>query len=304
VVLFWLATTSWLVKQKVLPPLLVGEPPSLSRIAEAQVRALPTGWNISCDGRRRGWALSDVRPQPSGMRHMHGWVHLDPLVLKETFRGLLGAFSQLLGQPFDGLSLDARSLLAVDPLGRLVRFDSTVRFGSMPEVISVSGTAEGNRLQIQVHAWNASFRNEAFLPPHALPSDALSPQTHLPGLRVGQTWTVPVFSPLRFSKDPLEIIYATVERTEPVEWNGAEEDAWLVVYRTEPGQASAIRQAPRGKLWVRQDRYGTVLRQQAVFFDTTITFDRLPDGDAVELADRHGPEWWSDDHKPQAQNHD
>jgi len=38
VVVLWLATMSWLVKEKVLPPLLIGEPPSYSEIIEAQNR--------------------------------------------------------------------------------------------------------------------------------------------------------------------------------------------------------------------------------------------------------------------------
>ncbi len=82
------------------------------------------------------------------------------------------------------------------------------------------------------------------------------------------------------------------------------ENAWLVVYRTEPGKATAVGQAPRGKLWVRCDRDGTVLKQQVVFFDTTITFVRLPDSDAVELADAAGPEWWNEDGNRRVQNHD
>ena len=303
VVLFWLATMSWLVKEKVLPPLLVGEPPSLNRIAEAQFCALPTGWRISCNDRRLGWALSDVRPQPNGMKSIHGWVHLEPSALKETLRGALGTFSHLIEQPLHGLSLDARSIMVVDPLGRLVRFRTTVRLEPLREVVSVSGMAEGDQLQIQIHAGEVLLRSETYLPPRLL-RDAMSPQTHLPGLRIGQTWTVPVYSPFRLSKDPLEIIYATVERIEPVAWNGDTEDAWLVVYRTEPGKASALGQESRGKLWVRRDQYGTVLKQQVAFFDATITFVRLPVDEATELVDAAGPEWWNEDNKPRAQSHD
>ena len=38
VVILWLATMSWLVKEKVLPPLLVGEPPNYSRIIGRKAR--------------------------------------------------------------------------------------------------------------------------------------------------------------------------------------------------------------------------------------------------------------------------
>ena len=52
---------------------------------------------------------------------------------------------------------------------------------------------------------------EIQLPSDALLSDILSPQMRLPGLRLNQTWTVPVYSPFMPDK-PLEIIRATVER--------------------------------------------------------------------------------------------
>ena len=106
------------------------------------------------------------------------------------------------------------------------------------------------------------FAAKFLLPPKALLSDALSPQTQLPGFAPARRWTVPVYSPLWPAK-PLEIIYATVDGTEPVLWNGAVEDAWLVVYRSEPGSGAGSSQSPRGKLWVRRD--GTVLKQQVVF---------------------------------------
>ena len=52
VVVLWLATMSWLVKEKVLPPLLIGEPPSYPEIIEAQNREPPVGWEVFLDGRR------------------------------------------------------------------------------------------------------------------------------------------------------------------------------------------------------------------------------------------------------------
>jgi hypothetical protein len=286
----WLATMSWLVKEKVLPPLLAGDPPSYSQIIEAQKDAPPVGWRMSLSGRTIGWALNDTKPQQTGLTDIHGRVHFDALPLDEMMPSWLRTFSRLLGQSSNHMEMDARSVLTIDPLGHLVRFDSTVHADPLSEAVSVRGTVDGQQLQLTVRTGNASFTNEAFLPNDALLSDALSPQTQLPGLRAGQKWTVPVYSPLWPAKNPLEIIQAEVEGTEPVFWNQTVEECWLVVYRSDAGSTNSSH-APRGMLWVRRD--GTVLRQQILLFDTIIRFDRMTDPEAVKLASSVGVEWWS-----------
>ena len=202
----------------------------------------------------------------------------------------LRSLTQLIRQPIDRLRMDARSVLTIDSLGHLLRFDSSVRVDPFHDVICVRGTVEGRQLQLKVRSGETSFTSEAFLPSDALLSDALSPQTRLPGLREGQTWTMPVYSPFWSSKNPLEIVHATVESLEPIIWNGDPENCWLVVYRSDPG-SGGISQDPRGRLWVRRD--GAVLRQQVFLFDSIIRFDRLPDDKAVELAEEAGPQWWN-----------
>jgi hypothetical protein len=271
--------------------LLVGEPPSYSQIVEAQKEAPPVGWRMSLSGRTIGWALSDTKVQPTSLTEIHGRVHFDALPLDEMMPSWLHTFSRLMGQRTDRMQMDARSALTIDQLGHLVRFDSTVHVDPLSEAISVQGTVDGRQLQLTVRTGNASFTNEAFLPSDALLSDALSPQTQLPGLRAGQTWTVPVYSPLWPAKNPLEIVKATVEGTEPVFWNQAVEDCWLVVYRSDTAAASGSGHPPRGMLWVRRD--GTVLRQQVLLFDSVIRFDRMNDAEAVKLASTVGTQWWS-----------
>lgn len=302
VVLLWLGTMTWLVKEKVLPSLLVGEPPSYSKIIEAQRQTPPVGWRVSFNNRPIGWALTDTKLQSSGLTEIHGRVHFDTLPLQEMMPGWLRSLSRLIEHPADKLQMDARSVLTIDALGHLVRFNSKVRVDPLNEVICVRGTVEGRKLELLVRTGPASFSSEAMLPSDALLSDALSPQTQLPGLRIGQKWTVPVYSPLWPAKYPLEIIHATVEDMEPVFWNGAMEDAWLVVYRNDPSSGTAEGQAPRGKLWVH--RNGTVLRQQVLLFDSTITFVRMPDDEAVELAESAGEEWWSTENEQRGDIHD
>ncbi len=82
VVLLWLATISWLVTEKVLPPLLVGEPPNYSRIIESQEHGSLTGWHILINRRCVGWALSETQRQSSGLVEIRDRVHFGVLPLE------------------------------------------------------------------------------------------------------------------------------------------------------------------------------------------------------------------------------
>jgi hypothetical protein len=125
---------------------------------------------------------------------------------------------------------------------------------------------------------------EVFVPPGALAGDMLSPQACLPGLRQGQVWTVPSYSLLRPPTNPMEILQARVEGSEPISWNGRLEDAWLVVFHLNQGLGLGTDQTLRERLWVRHD--GTVLLQKVMVFDCVLTFVRLPDRETAELTKR------------------
>lgn len=288
--MLWLATMSWLVTEKVLPLLWIGEPPSYSRIVEAQKDAPPVGWRILLDDRPLGWALSQTKLQKTGLTDIRGWVHFDALPLEEMMPGWRRVLSPLIERLIEQPQMDAWSVLTIDPLGHLVRFDSAVRLDPLKELIRVRGAVEGQQLDLTFRSGEVSFSSEAFLPSDSLLCDALSPQTQLPGLRVGQEWTVPVYSPLRPAKSPLEIIHAKVERREPIFWSGVMKDCWLVVYRSDTTGLPGDSQVPRGKLWVRRD--GMVLKQQVLLFDATINFERLSEEEAFAIARDAGPQWW------------
>jgi len=292
VVVLWLATMSWLVREKVLPPLLVGEPPSYCQVIEAQNRDPPVGWKVLWKGEPLGWALTDTKLQPTGLTEIHGRVHFDKFPIGAMTPVWLQPFLGLIKKPAGQLRMDASSELLIDTFGRLLRFDSAVQLDPLIEKVSMRGTVEGGQLELLVRSGNQSFSHEIPLPPKALLSDALSPQTRLPGLHVGQTWSVPIFNPLWPTKSPIEIICATVEGSEPIYWNGVIEDAWLVVYRHDSGSGARASQNVKGRLWVRRD--GAVLQQEAMLFDSSVVFVRLADKETTKLIDETaGPRWWA-----------
>ncbi|OHB86416.1 MAG: hypothetical protein A2V98_08475 [Planctomycetes bacterium RBG_16_64_12] len=286
VVLLWVATMSWLISQKVVPSLLVGEPPSYRTIVEAKQEEPLVGWSMTWNDRRVGWALDTTRPLANGMTEVRSLVHFDDLPLEEMTPGWLRSMLLPDGGADLRLEIEAKSKLTFDPLQRPSEFESSVGFQGMDDVIKVRGTLDGAQLKLSVHAGDITYDRELDLPREALLNDALSPQSKLPGLTRGQTWKVEIYSPLRPPHNPMEVLQATVEGTEPVVWGRRVVDAWLVVYRADPGAGTANARSSRGRLWVRRD--GTVLKQEVTVFDSAMTFVRLSDGDAAALAEAAG----------------
>jgi hypothetical protein len=282
VCVLWVIAMSWLVSEKVLPPLLLGDPPSYRTIADSRNYREPVGWKMFINGRQIGSALSTAQKLPGDQTEVKSRVIFDRLPVDELapswLRGMLGP---LLVPQAGNLKMESESTLTVDAEGRLAKFHSALHVQSMRNVVRLYGAFEGGRLKLTIHSGDFSYTTEVFLPPKSLAGDALSPQACLPGLRKGQTWTAPSYSPLRPPNDPMEILKAAVEDEELIVWNGRREPAWLVVYRADPGLSFGADKAARGRLWVRPD--GTVLRQQTMLLGCTLTFVRLSGDEAAAL---------------------
>ncbi len=286
VVLVWLAAMSWLITTKVLPSLLIGDPPQAEQILQAQMESPLVGWRMLWDGKELGWALNRTKMLPNDLTEVDTRVHFDRLPLRKIVPGPLQA---LLGGDLDlvaQLALDLHNTLVYDPLNRVCRFEAVVAFAPGLEVIKLRGRADDGQLHISMHYGQSLHEVETNLPSGMLFSESMSPQPSLPGLRLGQTWTVKVYSPFSNPTNPTEILHAVVESREPMVWNGRIVDAWLVVYRADPGNTSGRAGEVRGKMWVRSD--GTVLKQQATLFGSKLAFVRLTEAesDQLELSSR------------------
>lgn len=316
VAVLWLATMGWLLKAKILPPLMVGEPPSYRTILQADDDlAAPVSWNIELNGQPLGWATSRIRQHADGIGEIHSRVHLSRLPLAELTPAWMSSFVKLLegdrGETETIIAMESINVVEIDPLGRLIGFRSQTLLGPAPATadapqssgllmnISIRGVMDGDQLSIVVKSGEFEYATKVTVPPDALMGDALSPQTRLPNLRVGQTWTVPVYSPFRPPTSPLDILHATVERSDPIVWSDRVVPALLVVYRDDPGSGLTSKQAARGQVWV--DRSGTVLKQEVSLLTSKLTFVRrsadeaidpqtLPDGDAVKWRSRFSKE--------------
>jgi hypothetical protein len=288
VILFWLAAMSWLVVAKIVPPLRVGEPPNYASILEQGVDQPPVCWSIRMHDRAIGWAANKVVRRKDGITELYSRVYLGQFPWDDIAPGWLENVLKPMLSNFREMDVDKKSKLVVDPLGRLVGFESRVRVGNLPNAIKVSGQMEGSILKLSLQSGEFSHKGDHYLPPNALTSDELSPQANMPGLSVGQTWTVPLYSPFRSPNSPMEILQATVDRQDQLTWNGKSVKAHVIIYRDDPGSGLTSSE-PRGRVWVRDD--GVVLRQEVAIFRSHVHFVRLSEDRAEEIWRALGPDW-------------
>ena len=274
VVFLWLTTMAWLVFSKVLPPLLVGEPPEFA----TQTGAEPICWHVHWNERPLGWAASKTVAGIDDVTEIHSRVVLNRLPLDEMTPVWLKSFVNRMGS----VDMDARSRLEFDPLDRLSSFRTTIRIGEVSEAIQMNGRVDNSLLQLTVRSGDLEYTVEHNLPASSLLGNDLAPQTYLPNLRLGQTWTMPIYSPFHPPSSPLDILKATVEQEEMLIWHGRPVKTLLVVYRNEGGSGYFKSADHRGKIWVRGD--GAVLKQEVKLFDTALSFVRMSDEEAADMA--------------------
>lgn len=282
VVTLWLATMGWLVTQKVLPTLMVGDPPSTKSMLEARKPDVPLCWRVSWNGRELGWAMSNTLRQPDNSTKIRSVVHFDELPLADMIPDLLKGLIPDLKKVGNQVQMETRNVLLFSAENKLEGFDSAVRFDPIQNAVEVHGVVEGAMLSVGVRAGDFNYETDMRMPPQAMLSDALSPEVSLPGLHRDQTWSVKVYSPLRPPTSPIEIMQARVERMESLSWGDRRVDVWLVTYSPDSGSLLRRTDRPRSKLWVKRD--GTVLKQESSLFDSVMTFVRMPDDEAAKLA--------------------
>ena len=293
VVLLWLSTMGWLVKEKVLPPLLLGDPPSHQSILEARRGRPPVGWCLQWNGRDIGWGnqfdLATCRRrfshrQPRSFQRCclstkwrPGWLQAVFLAVKPG-----GRLEQVGDCSRDKIQTDAVSSLLIDASNRLSQIESSVSFLPSGRTISMHGVVSGSKLDLTIRSFDINLKAQVPLDADVLLHDALSPTACLPNLYEGQTWTVSVLTPLKYPNSPHEILLAKVEGLRRIRHDGRTVAVWLVTYNNNPGQKLSTDKKPHARLWVRTD--GVVLKQEMPILNSTMTFVRLPEKDALALA--------------------
>jgi hypothetical protein len=301
VVFFWLASMSWLVAAKIVPSLIGGDPPDYLADLKSE-DALPDAWRIRWRDRSIGHAVSRVIRMPDGQAELRSVVHFEKLPGKEISQQLLGAMA-FMARPLLGTNSDLDVELRVttrtqfDESDRMTQVSTIVDIDDLKSLIQMNGTIDANnRLDVVAmlnsgsnrsddgsgrHDENGAKFHQSFdLPPNTTLYDTLSRHGRLSKLRVGQSWTMPVYRGFP-PNQPIQIIQASVTQHEIIFWEGDDVETLLVVYTPDPGSKIQAAREPVGRQWVSMD--GLIVRQELSFAGLEFVFERMRDAEDCPL---------------------
>jgi hypothetical protein len=278
VVGFWLVMTAWLAMAKILPDWQPGSPPGHQSLYASGDKLLPVAWTVFCNDQPVGWAVTRTTRSPDSGVVVDSRLHFDRLPWDEMLPGWATLLVQRLVPGDEAGTFDARGRLAIDEAGDLRSFSSVVSQPGTDQPLVLTGAVDDGTVTIKVAAGELRYEATRHLPATMLLGDELSPQATLPGLTEGRRWTVPVYSPLRAGRSPIEILHAEVGGEETMYWEDGLVRVNVVNYRDDP---SSDRE-PRCRLWV--DPSGRVLRQEAALLGAAVAFLRRPDEEAARMA--------------------
>jgi hypothetical protein len=289
IVLFWLATSGWLISREVLPHLRPGEPPpvAIDLVDEAQRHAAPVLWIITRDGKRIGSARSWVSYRESD----DSFTLHNEIIRMEVNLGFLASFY-------------LRSLhtsYQVSRTGDLRAMHADIRADSS---LFLAGPREGGRSldpqikgqvsgEVRDHRFIANGwvealtlgRHEFTLEPVEVPSQGtvlnpLHPVNRLLNVRPGQRWRMPTINLLAealarsadgvlpaglLPSGPRFLDAEVLAEPQSLTWSNREARCLVIEYRSE--------QSVKARIWVR-DSDGLVLRQEALQDRETLVLQR------------------------------
>ncbi len=279
VVLLWLASMTWLVTAKILPSFAVGSPPDHHDMFCAEGQVL--GYQVRWSDEPVGWAVVHGKRLVQGGSQIDSRLHFNRLPLRQIIpEGILDLFALKDAIPGE-IRLDGRHEVTFHSSGRLQRFHSIVTLAPNVSTIQVEGFVAGDAIMLTIRSAGATYHTQRPLPENIMVSNGLMPQPQMPGLWKGRKWTVEMYSPLLPRTNPVQILQAEVVGRDHITWSGQLENAWLVVYRGDPGDGVGREGKERVWLWVRDD--GMVLKHKIALLDGTLAFVRLPPGQESEL---------------------
>ena len=166
VVCFWLASMTWLVWVKVLPPMLVGQPPTYAAVVAEQNDDQSVAWQLLWDGQPIGSATSGLVHDRDGLIVQTSNVDIRRLPLSKINPLRLGVLSAPPGYSETQLDLRAESRFEIHPLDHeLLGFQSKLTTSLLSEPILVRGVVEGTQLQLNVSAGSFTYRTATFIRP-------------------------------------------------------------------------------------------------------------------------------------------
>jgi hypothetical protein len=261
IILFWLATTSYVVVREWLPRLGTGAIEYNQLLANRAVDE-HSNWIISIDGKRIGTVLTNIQPRSDGAYSL-------------TSRASIG--TELLGNAMGATTINLFTEANVSPFGRLRSFHAGLNVEGTNFRAEFKGEMKGDELVATVTSADLPLSKE----PIRIPMDAktpigdsLAPVDRLPGLWVGRKWVTRMVDPqsllvptgLFSTSQPTKEVVHHVIGTETLVWNARPWECFVV----EDRQGDMV-----GKTWVRRAD-DLVLKQEAAFGTQKVTMELEP----------------------------
>ncbi|MGL4512788.1 MAG: hypothetical protein ACRCT8_06830 [Lacipirellulaceae bacterium] len=275
VVLLWLASMTWLVSARILPPFFEGEPP-VSGLARQDD---PVAWGIRVDGAPCGLAVLQAVDGGMGTKEVHSWLTLTRVPRPK------GAPSWLAGMldTLRTLSLTIRTRTAFDPLGRLTSFHTDIGLNDLESHVYIHGRVEKDTVRLRLRTGTYSKEIEQPWPADARLANELTPESKLLGVFPGQRWRKEVYSPFGSPTNPLEMIEAHVVDELRITHEKKQVLVKKIEYRAVEPTGKAAGKRLRGTLYVADD--GRVIRQEVFLLGSKLEFERLSDRMSEKVAD-------------------
>lgn len=275
VVVFWLASMTWLVTDRILPPFFGGDAPA-TRVSN---QLEPVAWRIEMDGSPCGEAVLQAVRGDSGVREVHSLIQLDRVEAPDAAPFWLKPMLKTIRD----LSFRVRTITTFGPLGDLVSFKTRMQIDQAETPIRVSGQIRRNTLHLSVRVGDmVTKRFEHPWPENATLGGEITPSARLLPLWEGRQWTQEVYSPFASPKEPLEMVEARVTERLRLTEEGVTTNVWIVEYRATEKTGSTDEGRVRARLYVAED--GRVLKHEAFLLGSSVTFYRRSKDDSAQIA--------------------
>ena len=282
IVLFASIANGWLFITKIWPTIVSDKPPGYQSMYAPSEHAKTVAWVIKLNGKTVGSAVSTVEPTPSSTATVWSNLQLNSLPLGDLLPLWAHALLKVNGATLlTTIELDVWGRMQIDSHGALREFDSVVKIPRVQQDVHLHGLIDAeNQVTALLQSGDLQYETKRYLPNELSIRDELSPQANMPGLSQGQRWTVPIYSPLRPSKKPIELVYAHVSGHEVLRFGNQLITTDVVNYRTTP---NGHRQ-PRSRIWV--GPRGQVLQHESIILGKRLLFLRSPESVALSLENR------------------
>lgn len=273
IILFWMATTGWLVYRELGARFRQGEAPLFTIDLTDEVGANSVNWTVLQQGERVGSGATQVKRKDHRTFEFTAEFRLDRfkiLLLTLGKAKMLGTYT---------VTEEGRLLQATANL----KADLSVLGQVLPAELDFQGTIDDSQMHPTFKLF--AFGQEIKVPklePFAVPDSGriLNPM-HLvhkiSGLRAGQTWTIPLMDPLRAVPSLAErlpgkdLIVNNVQaevKADTMDWHGSRTPCFKIEY-SKPGEK------PMAETWVRRQD-SVVLKQWASYEGIDYTLERAP----------------------------